>query len=263
MPGSTLLLGTGAGLLQATPSADGYRISATGLDRQVGLRCPVVVDKDDPSVLYAGTIGSGVWRSEDRGTTWQPSSEGLTAQEVWWLAQHPVSGDLWAGVSPAAMFKSTDRGAHWQACDAIQQLPRRGEWSFPPPPHIPHVKHIDLRSDDPDEVLAAVEEGWLIHSRDGGQTWSNLTNGTEFDSHTAYFMPNDPNVIVSTSGTGVYRSADAGLRFAPAEDGLDRRYMAQLAVHPDRPEVILTAAARCSGTPVSNRCQCWPWSSLR
>jgi photosystem II stability/assembly factor-like uncharacterized protein len=171
-------------------------------------------------------------------------NNGLTKPEVWWLEQHPVTGELWAGTSPAAMFKSDDRGEHWHECEQLQSLPRIPEWTFPNPPHIPHVKHISLRADDPLDILAAVEEGWLIRSRDGGGTWANLTEGTEFDSHTAYFMPHtDARVIVSTSGSGVYRSENGGSSFTASDAGLDRRYMAQLVVNPSRPERVFTAAA--------------------
>ena len=50
----------------------------------------------------------------------------------------------------------------------------------------------------PDDVVAAVEEDWLIRTTEVGVTWTNLDNGTEFDSHTAYFMPGPPGVIIST-----------------------------------------------------------------
>ena len=185
----TLLIGTRRGLYRADSDGREYRVTSVGTQSTGELRCPVIVDCTDPKVLYAGTVSAGVLRSQNAGATWEPINTGLTQPEVWWLTQHPSTGDLWAGVSPAAIFKSTDRGAHWHECEAIQRLPRRPEWSFPPPPHVPHVKHIDLRPDDPDDVIAAVEEGWLIRTTDGGKTWTNLTNGSEFDSHTAYFMP--------------------------------------------------------------------------
>jgi photosystem II stability/assembly factor-like uncharacterized protein len=239
MNDGSLIIGTRSGLYRA----DGEEVTSLGVEQYGEVRCPVVVDCADADVLYAGTVRGGVLRSADSGRSWEPINTGLNHPEVWWLAQHPVTGDLWAGVSPAAIFKSTDRGAHWRECDAIQRLPRRAEWSFPPPPHTPHVKHIDLRPDDPDDVIAAVEEGWLIRTTDGGLTWTNLDKGSEFDSHTAYFMPGTRNVIVSTSGSGVYRSQDDGASFEASDAGLDRRYMAHLVVHPQQPRVVFTAAA--------------------
>jgi photosystem II stability/assembly factor-like uncharacterized protein len=240
----TLLVGTNAGAFRVEVNGGQANVEGLGLEQAGGLRCPIVVDCGNPRVLFAGTVASGVLRSDDGGQSWREANQGLTKREVWWLEQHPTTGQLWAGTSPAAMFTSDDRGAHWRECDSVQRLPRIAEWTFPNPPHIAHVKHISLRADDPLDILAAVEEGWLIRSRDGGATWANLTEGTEFDSHTAYFMPRtEARVIVSTSGSGVYRSEDGGKSFSASDAGLDRRYMAQLVVHAARPEVVFTAAA--------------------
>src|SRR5579864_1775437 len=240
---TTLLIGSPQGAFRAEVNGGEPRIESLGLQDAGGLRCPLVVDCNDPRVLFAGTVSAGVLRSQDGGKSWHQVNVGLTKPEIWWLEQHPKTGELWAGTSPASIFHSSDRGEHWQECDAVRRLPRVPEWTFPNPPHIAHVKHLSLRADDPDDILAAVEEGWLIRSRDGGATWSNLTQGTEFDSHTAYFMPDDARVIISTSGTGVYRSENGGESFTPSADGMDRRYMAHLVVHPDRPRVVFTAAA--------------------
>jgi photosystem II stability/assembly factor-like uncharacterized protein len=239
----TLLIGTPNGAFRAEVNGGEPRAEPLGLEGVGGLLCPLVVDCRNPNVLFAGTVGAGVLRSDDAGASWSAVNDGLIKPEVWWLEQHPVTGQLWAGTSPAAMFTSEDGGAHWRECKQVQALPRVPEWTFPPPPHVPHVKHISLRAEDPQDVLAAVEEGWLIRSRDGGATWQNLTEGTEFDSHTAYFMPDNPSVIVSTSGSGVYRSEDGGATFASSDTGLDRRYMAHLVVNAATPHTVFTAAA--------------------
>ncbi|MBV9602774.1 MAG: hypothetical protein JOZ87_38780 [Chloroflexi bacterium] len=239
----TLLIGTPEGAFRAEVNGGEPRVEALGLAEVGGLRCPLVVDRQNPNVLFAGTATAGVLRSDDGGRSWRAINNGLSKQEVWWLEQHPVTGELWAGTSPASMFKSEDGGAHWRECDQVPALPRVPEWTFPQPPHIPHVKHISLRAEDPADILAAVEEGWLIRSRDGGATWHNLTEGTEFDSHTAYFMPDDPRIIISTSGSGVYRSEDGGASFSASDSGLDRRYMAHLVVNASKPHRVFTAAA--------------------
>jgi len=240
---TTLILGTPTGAFRAQVNGGEPTIEPLGLETGGGLRCPIVVDRKNPTTLFAGTVSAGVLRSDDAGKTWRAANSGLTRPEVWWLEQHPSTGELWVGTSPAAIYHSADGGETWQECEQIQQLPRVPQWTFPQPPHIPHVKHISLRADDPSDILAAVEEGWLIRSRNGGVTWSNLTEGTEFDSHTAYFMPNDAQVIISTSGSGVYRSRDGGATFVESGEGMDRRYMAHLSVHASRPKVVFTAAA--------------------
>lgn len=234
-----LFIGTGNGLYKA----DRDKITPLALGNHGGLRCPVVIDIDDRRRLYAGTSRDGMFRSEDGGETWLEINAGLTKKEVWYVAQHPQTGELWAGVSPSAMFKSADRGDSWVECENLQSLPTIKEWTFPQPPHISHVKHISLRPDDSNYVLAAVEEGWLIRTKDGGKTWENLRNGCEFDAHTVYFMPDNPHVVMTSSGRGVYRSEDDGDSFVKTTAGMDRRYMVHLVTHPQRPQVMFTAAA--------------------
>jgi len=243
MSDTILYVGTGQGLFRAEGNGQGYAVKPAGLEGSGGLRCPVVVDKDDERRLYAGTSRDGMFVSEDRGQTWRASNSGLDKKEIWWVAQHPATGDLWAGVSPSAMYKSSDRGESWTESKQLQAMPTIKEWTFPQPPHISHVKHLSLRDDDPNYVLGAVEEGWLIRTTDGGQTWENLRNGCEFDAHTVYYMPDNPKVVVSTSGKGFYRSEDGGDSFVKTTTGMDRGYMAQLVIHPKRPKVVFTAAA--------------------
>src|SRR5579884_3983632 len=243
MSHTTLYVGTGRGLFKAEGNGSGFSAMPLGLQDCGGLRCPVILDKDDPRRLYAATSRKGVFVSEDGGATWREANDGLDRLEVWWLEQHPKTGELWAGVSPSAIYKSGDRAGSWTECKQLQNLPTIPEWTFPQPPHISHVKHISLHPDDPACMLGAVEEGWIIRTTDGGASWENLRNGCEFDAHSVYFMPDNPRVVVTTSGMGFYRSEDGGDSFERLADGLDRRYMAQLVVHPAKPKVMFTAAA--------------------
>lgn len=122
-------------------------------------------------------------------------------------------------------------------------MPESIDWTFPRAPHIAHVKGMSVCADDPSLVLGAVEEGWIVRSRDGGATWETIKNGTEFDSHYVAIMPDNPSVILANSGDGFFRSTDGGDSFSRCTEGLDRRYFAQPVVHPDRPNVVYTAAS--------------------
>src|SRR5438270_9488292 len=107
MSATVLYIGTGRGLFEAEGNGQGYSVKPMGLHESGGLRCPVIIDKDDPRRLYAGTSRGGVFVSEDRGANWRAANHGLDRLEVWWLEQHPKTGDLWAGTSPSAMYKSS------------------------------------------------------------------------------------------------------------------------------------------------------------
>ncbi|MBS4009964.1 MAG: hypothetical protein KGZ72_04330, partial [Roseovarius sp.] len=179
-----------------------------GLDGAGGSRTAVVIDADDPATLFASTSRAGVFRSRDRGATWQEINAGIVFKEIWSLVQHPSTGELYAGTAPGSVFKSVDRGESWQECEALNALKTRKNWTFPGPPYTAHVKGLGLHAGDPNLVWGAVEVGWLVRSLDGGRSWENLCNGESHDSHTVTILPDDPNTIVTTSGEGVFRSED-------------------------------------------------------
>jgi Sortilin, neurotensin receptor 3, len=238
----TLYVSTERGLFRGRLNGTLEDLRPLGLE-QCGRLWSVVIDHRNPRRLYAGTGRGGVFRSEDGGETWRATNTGLFYQEVSSLAQHPVSGELYVGTRPASIFKSTDYGETWSNCEGLHRMPETKDWTWPNPPHYPHVRDIGLSRADPNLILGAVEEGWLVRSKDGGKTWSNLKDGTEYDAHTVQVMPNDPKVVISTSGKGVYRSEDGGDHFVAANDGIKCRYLAHLAFHPAEPAVLFTAGA--------------------
>jgi hypothetical protein len=62
--------------------------------------------------LFAGTLGGGVFRSTNNGTTWVSAGAGLTDNLIWSLA---VSGsNLFAGTN-TSIFLSTNNGASWSS----------------------------------------------------------------------------------------------------------------------------------------------------
>ena len=237
-----LLIGTPAGLFEARGNGGRYEARALGLKGNGQIRA-VLVDKDDPAVIYTGTSPGGVWRSDDAGLTWHEKNDGLIYKNAWSIAQHPKTGELWLGTEPANVFKSTDRGEHWEHCEQLQTLQETQFWTFPRPPHVAHVKSLALRADDPGWVYGAIEEGWIVRTTDGGRTWVNLKQGIEFDMHQVTVMPDDPRVVLAVSGQGAYRSENGGDAFHDSNTGLEGRYCAPAAVHPDRPSTVYLAAA--------------------
>jgi photosystem II stability/assembly factor-like uncharacterized protein len=238
----TLYVSTERGLMRGSLNGTLTDLRPLGLERY-GRSWTVVVDHRNPHRLYVGTTRGGVFRSDDGGETWQKKSEGLYFQEVSCVVQHPLTGEIYAGTRPASVFKSSDYGENWTNCDGLHHLEGMEHWTFPHAPFFPHVKAIGLSPANPKLILGAIEEGWLVRSTDGGATWTNLTDGPEFDSHTVYTMPDNEKVLVSTSGKGVYRSEDGGEHFTPANEGLHSRYLAQLAFHPEAPQLLFTAGA--------------------
>ena len=203
----------------------------------------VVQDHKVATRLYAATSAEGMRRSDDAGSTWREINTGILYRHGFSLAQHPVTGALYFGTEPASVFKSSDYGETWTLCAGLQKLKERIDWTFPNPPHVAHVRGLGLCVSEPNVVFGAVEEGWVVRSLDGGETWRCLKTGSHFDAHSVTVMPDAPRVVIETAGHGAYRSDDGGETFADANVGLDHTYLAPLAVHPERPAVLFTAGA--------------------
>ena len=66
--------------------------------------------------LYAGTIGWGVWASDDLGDSWdfQYAEGGMYAESrVWALSSHPAEpGALWAGTD-SGLYRLDEAAGRW------------------------------------------------------------------------------------------------------------------------------------------------------
>ena len=238
---TSLFIATANGVFLAEPNGAGHEIRSAGLEGKGMVRW-ILADPSRPGRVWAATERSGVWRTDDCGASWAEKNEGLVYKHTLALALHPATGDLYAGTEPACIFRSTDGGDGWVELESLRRLATRKDWTFPGPPYVAHVRGIGLSPSDPELVFGAVEEGWLVRSRDGGGSWVNVKDGTEFDSHTVTVLP-DGETVVSASGHGLYRSADGGETFARSDAGIAHPYLINVAVHPDRPDVLFTAGA--------------------
>ncbi|MFZ2063942.1 MAG: hypothetical protein WAU82_23240, partial [Candidatus Binatus sp.] len=113
-------------------------------------------DAADPNLIYAGSTeqirGKGTLaRSTDGGRTWTDVTPPLAREEeVWSVAASPAVKDrVFVGTSHARLFRSDDRGRVFKESDGFLRIPGRDRWTFPPPPHIPHVRSIAFDPHEP------------------------------------------------------------------------------------------------------------------
>jgi photosystem II stability/assembly factor-like uncharacterized protein len=207
-------------------------------------------DAADPNLLYAGSTehvrGQGtVARSTDGGRTWTDVTPALgREEEVWSLAASPAVKDtVYVGTSHARLFRSEDRGRLFKECEGFLKIPGRDRWTFPPPPHIPHVRSIAFDPHEPSTMYIGVEEGGVFRSRDSGVTFETLNDGIYADIHTVAVDPRDSRRLYATTGGGFYLSNNAGKSWEPITDGLTRSYTIPLLVSSHDSDKIFTAAA--------------------
>ncbi len=214
-----------------------------------GLRVSsVLVDNDVPERIYVGTHNDGFYRSDDAGETWRELNKGILYKDIWSLAQHPKTAELYAGTLPPAVFKSSNGGESWVSCTSLQQIEDSIHWTSPKPPHIARIRDIALVHGEPSRIYAAVEDGWVLRSQDSGRSWETLKQGVAFEAHAVTILPDDPNTILVTSASGAYRSDNGGDKFVRSDKGIlaglsKGAYLSRAVVHAARPDVLFVAGA--------------------
>ncbi len=204
---------------------------------------PILQDYDvrslasDPihkDVVYAGTQGRGILRSEDRGKTWRAA--GLEGKIVKSMAVSPHdSGKLYAGTNPARVYVSHDSGDSWIELESFRRIPGRWWWFSPAEkPYTAYVSAIALSPETPDVILAGIELGGVVRSRDGGETWSGHRKGALRDCHSLIFHSTDGRLAYEAggSGGGAASSRDGGKTWSKMKVGLDRNYGVTCAADP-------------------------------
>lgn len=218
-PGSS-----GGGIYKTTNAGATWFASGGGLpDRVVKA---LAASSQTPATLFAGTGDSGVFVSRDGGATWAASNTGLTSLGVNSLAVGG-SATVYAGTN-AGVFRSTDLGATWT--DVSAGLTASS------------VQALAVDPTRPEVVYAGTPAG-VFKSIDGGDDWVHSTGGlTNTGVLSLVIDPTAPATIyagtfsaVTTgtlSGSGVYRSTDAGATWSPDNMGIETLAVTALATDP-------------------------------
>ncbi len=207
----------------------------------------LAVDPADPSRLYAGTWGNGLWRSTDAGRTWEPVASGIPHAQISAVAvaspSNGASGPLYAGTEPSTLSRSDDGGESWRELSGLLELPSSSRWSFPPKPETHHVRWIETDPNQVSRLFVAIEAGALVQSPDGGLSWIDRVEDGPIDTHTAATHREAEGRLYSAAGDGYFESADGGQTWSRPMDGLRHRYMVGVAVDPGDPETVLVSGA--------------------
>jgi photosystem II stability/assembly factor-like uncharacterized protein len=202
-----------------------------------------VGDKNGSRVIYVGAASGGVWKSEDRGETWQPVFEHEATASVGDVAVAPSNPDIvWvgtgednlfrAGLGGTGIYKSSDAGKTWTHLG----LTDSGT-----------IGRILVHPTNPDIVyVAASGHEWtdnemrgVFKTTDGGKNWtkafyrSPTTGAVDLvmdpsDPNTLYVGMwqrarrkwSDPRVEPGYSEGGIWKTTDGGKTWRAINDGL-------------------------------------------
>ncbi len=229
--------------------------------RQIGpaamsgrIACLDVVNSD-PSIMYVGSAGGGVWKSQSAGATFRPVFDDHT-QSIGAIAidqQHPDTvwvgtGEPWVRNSVSVgtgVYRSTNAGANWKLMGL---------------PHSERISKIIIHPDNPQIVWVAVQgalwsasdERGVYKTSDGGVSWQKQLYIDENTGAADLSLDlNDPDVLYATmwshrryphffdSGlkydeaegkSALYKSSDGGETWRKLDNGLPNGLLGRMAV---------------------------------
>jgi photosystem II stability/assembly factor-like uncharacterized protein len=167
----------------------------------------VLFDPVDDGVVWASVEIGSIYRSGDRGLSWEKRDTGLISGDVHGLAVVPLpeGGKALLATTNRGLHRSEDDGEHW----ALQQLPT--PW--------PYTRAVMPRADNSGVVFLANgngppgNDGFLLRSRDHGRSWEDARLPGPLNSSVWCIAtdPADPMLVFVCTNLGeLFRSSDGG-----------------------------------------------------
>jgi photosystem II stability/assembly factor-like uncharacterized protein len=197
---------------------------------RVNWSAPLAMHPVTPATLYFGTYR--VWKSTNRGSSWQAVSEDLTAginQYFYTITTIEVSkvnpSIVLAGTGDGKVHISTDDGVTWQNISA--GLPNRWITKVAFDPFDEQTIYVTLSGFRWDEPLPHVYKSTNL-----GSSWTNISgNLPEFPVNDIALDPDVPGKIIVGTDAGVYGTSDGGQSWSWIWNGLPAVPVCALKIH--------------------------------
>jgi hypothetical protein len=164
--------------------------------------------------IFAGTIGTGVWRSTNNGENWTAVNNGIPIFVVGNLRGLTVCGtNIFAGFTDyGGIYRSTNNGGSWVAVNN----------------GLPDLRIMCLTSDGTN-IFAGGSWSGVFLSTNNGASWNSVSNGLPSATINSIIIISGTNIFVGTYMNGVYRSTNNGGYWTYAGSGLPNQIINCLA----------------------------------
>ena len=230
-----------------------------------------------PDTFYFGSVGGGLWKSENSGRTWKPIFDETNVASIGAIGVAPSNPKvIYVGTGEADMrdsiafgngvYKSTDAGLTWThiGLENTKQIGR-----IIVDPKNPNTVFVAALGN----VYAPNPDRGVYHSNDGGTTWQKvLFKNDDLGAIDLAFDPVDSKIVYATlwnvrrppwfiyapangPGAGIFKSTDGGSTWKEISEGipLDGRGHIGIAVAPsNRNRLYAVVDAKEGGVFSSN-----------
>jgi photosystem II stability/assembly factor-like uncharacterized protein len=225
------------------------------------------------TIFAAGAATGGVWWSDNAGVSWTQIFDSVGTGGIGAVAIAPSDPKvIWVGTGEANNSRSSSWGT------GVYMTSDGGKtWSSAMLPKSQHIGRIVIDPRDPNIVyVAAVGPLWapggqrgLFKTTDGGKTWTNTTDISQYTGFTDVVMdPSNPEVLYAAAEqrerreygflpagpeAGIFKTTDGAKSWTKLTDGLPKGEMGRigLTVCPSKPNIlyaIISAKGEDNGT---------------
>ena len=226
---------------------------------------PILVSPHDPNTVYFGA--NVVFRSTDRGHTWEEISGDLTTNDkskqktsggeiyqdntaaefhcsILYIDESPVEkGVIWVGTDDGNVQLTRDGGATWTKLnDRIKGLP---EYAW--------VSKIHASEHDAGTAFVTVDqhrmddfEPHAFMTTDYGRTWTTISDGLPQDDYVKVVRqdPINPNLLYAGMEHGIFASWDKGGSWTKINNNLPNVSVRDLRIQPRDRDLIVGTHGR-------------------
>ncbi len=221
-------------LEKSTNGGSDFNYARNGInpDEPTNWSTPVVMDPNDPDILYYGT--DRVYRTTNGANNWTSISPDLTDDipgtrlgTVTTIDVAPTNSDvIYAGTDDSHVWVTTDNGTNWT--DISGTLPYRWVTRVKVDPNNEnnvYVTFSGLRWHDP--------QSHVFKSTNMGVEWTDISSNLPDAPVNAFAVDNnDPDRLYLGSDVGAFMSFNGGLSWQPIADGLPVVSVYDMKIHP-------------------------------
>jgi uncharacterized repeat protein (TIGR01451 family) len=228
---------TAFGIFESTDGGSTWTPRLTTTDQFRGAT-DLVMDPQNPAVLYTSLWGDQIYKTTNGGASWTPFMAGLPTDGAYADSatrfslglSHPAGQDavLYTGFQyfdnggtnhPSRVWKSVNGGSfallpHSSGVDDVQDYcATQCFYDNVVLPDPTNANTIYLAG----QYNYGIGSGGIYRSDDGGQTWKNLGLDLHPDFHAVALQPTNTSHVVIGNDGGVWQSSNKGGRLSPTD----------------------------------------------
>jgi hypothetical protein len=244
---------------------EGLALRSIGPSLVTGRVADIDVDPRNLSVYYVATAAGGLWKSTNRGITFEPIFDRGGSFNLCCVKVDPRDSNVvWLGTGENSnprssmygegIYKSTDAGATWTRM-GLESSEHLGNIQIDP--RDSNVVYVSSQG----PLWSAGGDRGVYKTTDGGRTWTAmLTKSPDTGANDVYLDPQKPDVLYATMWqrrratgqfvgggpeSGIYKSTDAGRTWTELTNGLPQGDMGRISLALD--PKVKSASIQASG----------------